>query len=296
MKNQLLLFLVTLFCAHGLVLSAEDGSRFQLQWQKDLPLTLGAAGLWGFAQYRYANMEPAESGEFQEADLLPWDRPFAGTYNPTVAKASDVLSFVALLPVGLDAWEFSQNRISGQEWGGHALMLLQAVGFNSALNLSVRSLRIWPRPFLYGSDGSAEERSSGQASGSFYSGHASNAFTIATFTSYTWWSNHPTSNSRYAVAAITYSAATSIAVLRVAAGKHFPSDVIVGAAVGSLFGWLVPWLHKTQSKPSQNETAQSDVDDLGRISSLQVQRSGHSWLLSPWSAGNRPGVLLVRFF
>jgi membrane-associated phospholipid phosphatase len=30
----------------------------------------------------------------------------------------------------------------------------------------------------------------------------------------------------------------------VAAGKHFPSDVVVGALVGTGVGLLVPWLHQ----------------------------------------------------
>lgn len=305
MKNLIIIFFLTFWCFQVDVFSAEAGTHFQLQWQKDAPLTIGATGFWMIAQYRYHGMEPAQPREFSEDDLLPWDRPFAGTYNPGAASASDALSFVALLPLGLDAWEFSQNRISGKEWGGHSLMLLQAVGMNSALNLTVRSLRIWPRPFIYGYEGSPEERASGQASGSFYSGHASNAFTVATFTTYTWWINHPAERSRYAIAALSYSAATSIAVLRVAAGKHFPSDVIVGAAMGSFFGWLVPWLHKQERVPrnlpagerlEQGNSVANAVKPVSGAPALAGASSGPGWLLTPWSAGERPGVMFLGFF
>jgi membrane-associated phospholipid phosphatase len=32
--------------------------------------------------------------------------------------------------------------------------------------------------------------------------------------------------------------------LRVRAGRHYPTDVLAGAALGSLIGWLVPRLHE----------------------------------------------------
>jgi membrane-associated phospholipid phosphatase len=35
-----------------------------------------------------------------------------------------------------------------------------------------------------------------------------------------------------------------VGYLRVKAGRHYPSDVIVGYGVGALIGYLVPTLHK----------------------------------------------------
>lgn len=46
--------------------------------------------------------------------------------------------------------------------------------------------------------------------------------------------------------------ASSVAILRVAAGKHYPSDVVMGAAMGSFIGWLVPMLHRERE---QKQTA-----------------------------------------
>jgi membrane-associated phospholipid phosphatase len=31
--------------------------------------------------------------------------------------------------------------------------------------------------------------------------------------------------------------------LRVAAGRHFPTDVLVGALAGSAIGMVIPWAH-----------------------------------------------------
>jgi len=44
--------------------------------------------------------------------------------------------------------------------------------------------------------------------------------------------------------------ATGVAACRIASGSHFLTDVFVGAAIGSLYGWAVPLLHKKQNKQS----------------------------------------------
>jgi membrane-associated phospholipid phosphatase len=31
--------------------------------------------------------------------------------------------------------------------------------------------------------------------------------------------------------------------MRITSGSHFLTDVLAGAAIGSLYGWLIPWLH-----------------------------------------------------
>ena len=43
-----------------------------------------------------------------------------------------------------------------------------------------------------------------------------------------------------------FGAAALTGVLRVSAHKHFPTDVIAGAALGTAIGWAVPRLHRVQ--------------------------------------------------
>jgi len=45
---------------------------------------------------------------------------------------------------------------------------------------------------------------------------------------------------------LLYAGALGVSVLRVAAGKHFPTDVLGGAALGTGIGWLVAKVHPTQ--------------------------------------------------
>jgi len=45
---------------------------------------------------------------------------------------------------------------------------------------------------------------------------------------------------------LLYAGAPGVTALRVAAGKHFPTDVLASAALGSGIGWVVPTIHPTQ--------------------------------------------------
>ena len=89
---------------------------------------------------------------------------------------------------------------------------------------------------------------SADARASFPSGHSSMAFASATFTAsvltstYSW----PTGVDA-GVWAITLGAASATAIGRVKAGKHFPSDVLVGALIGGAIGLLVPTCHEVGS-------------------------------------------------
>lgn len=74
---------------------------------------------------------------------------------------------------------------------------------------------------------------------SFYSGHASNSFLIATYLSLYTWRQADNRAWEIGVPALLYAAATYTAWSRVAEHRHYPSDVIVGAVAGTTVGALV---------------------------------------------------------
>ena len=67
-------------------------------------------------------------------------------------------------------------------------------------------------------------------------------------------------------------AALFVAYTRVAAEKHYFTDVLIGAAIGSAIGLLVPWLHKNNNK-SSSETLSPQTLSL-RLSGNILTMSG----------------------
>jgi membrane-associated phospholipid phosphatase len=123
-------------------------------------------------------------------------------------------------------------------------VVAEAAVWNGALQDIVRRAVRRPRPFLYTPGAYPTERDGADASFSFYSGHTSLAFTLATACSYTYTLRHPHSKWRWLVWPALMAVASIEPVLRVYSGDHFPTDVITGAVVGSAIGLLFPALHR----------------------------------------------------
>ena len=103
-----------------------------------------------------------------------------------------------------------------------------------------------PRPHSYGISPEATaytESRGADAYLSFFSGHATMAFTSAVAGSYLYAYGNNDTTSRAILWGVEMALASATATERVRAGKHFPSDVVVGAAVGTGVGLLVPRAH-----------------------------------------------------
>lgn len=203
-----------------------------------------ALALGGLAQYRYHNMSRTDSSALDRDDLMFFDRWVAGRYSNAAAKTSDFLvAPFCLLPAAVSAWEAARGETSTRAAVADVVVLSEALILASSINLIVRSLQVHPRPYVYGTEAPRAVREEGQASGSWYSGHASASFLAATYFSFTYTQRHPEFKGDAWLWAGTLAAAAGVASLRVAAGRHFPSDIVVGAAAGAFFGWVVPRLH-----------------------------------------------------
>jgi membrane-associated phospholipid phosphatase len=90
---------------------------------------------------------------------------------------------------------------------------------------------------------------------SFYSGHSSMSFAAALSGSFLFAEATPSRGSRYAMWGAELTLASAVAGLRVRAGKHYFSDVIVGGVVGAGLGVAVPVLHGARYVPEPAEFA-----------------------------------------
>lgn len=233
-----LLFLSALIFA--LPLRAE--TAFRLSREVDVPLLALGAGICAFGNYRYFHMEPG-TGEPSKSDFLPWDRPFAGTHHPGFDLSSDIVLYgLSAAVLGMGALDFGLGNSSGDETLAFFVSALEIALWQNGLNYLSRSLKLWGRPEIYRS---GADRSAGESWGSFYSGHTGAAFAAAVFGGYWFEAKHPDSPYTPLVWGAALSLSTAVGAMRLAAGKHSLSDVVVGAVVGAATSFAVLRLHRS---------------------------------------------------
>ncbi len=163
------------------------------------------------------------------------DRPFMTEYNAPLDKTATVFDIALFATPAITALS-GEGRI-GTTAVMYAETFVLAWGAKELLKHTISR----SRPYLYYDNPPGEKKDDWEKS--FPSGHTTMAFASAVFTSYTFRKYNPESPWRLPLTIGVYTIATATAALRIMSGSHFLTDVIAGAALGSLIGFGVPWLH-----------------------------------------------------
>jgi len=176
------------------------------------------------------------------ASLPGIDRVALHTFSRSAGTASTVLLAGV---IGLSGVA-SLDGATARQARGHAAVLANSLTWTLAATEWLKVLAHRSRPVLYTSaaPGAAPDPDSRR---SLPSGHASLAFAAAT--SYAIMAGRERLPHRTRNGVLLYAGALGAAVLRVSAGKHFPTDVLAGAALGSGIGWLAARVHATTPAP-----------------------------------------------
>jgi len=165
--------------------------------------------------------------------------------NSTVRYISSAamvgINFLPVLPI-LPAFDnFSMDTVV--TYGVmYSQALLLAYGTRTLLKNNITRFRPW----YYGDSVPGPD----SRHDSFPSGHTCSAFLAATFLSTTFSLEHPDSRWRWPIVFGSHALAAGIGALRIVSGMHFFTDVVAGAAIGSLYGWLIPTLHRNSRQNS----------------------------------------------
>lgn len=194
-------------------------------------------------------------GACDPARINALDRTAIGNHNHAAKLVSDVGMVTAIgLPFALDLGDALIQRARDRgpsrarhmrAWGKDVVVLLETFAVTYALTNTVKYAVRRPRPYSYDPDSTVADPLAGESRVSFYSGHAALSFAMATAYASVFQARHPRSRWVAPVWVIGMSLASVTAVARVEAGKHFWTDVIVGALAGTAIGLAVPVLHRT---------------------------------------------------
>ncbi|MCG5054990.1 MAG: phosphatase PAP2 family protein [Myxococcales bacterium] len=218
---------------------------------RDVALTLGSTGAWLLgATVLSAPLAPSRCrwctpNAFDRGvrDALVWnDRDAAELFSNVGIAAAWVNGLGAL---ALVAHADGRLRDSAHD----SLYVAEAVGVTMFLTTAVKLMAARARPAVYFQSPGFEAIAREERNLSFFSGHSALSFSLATA------AGTVASLRGYRHAPWLWATGLSIAgftaFARIAADKHYASDVLVGAAVGAGVGAGLPlWLHGRVREPS----------------------------------------------
>ncbi len=211
-----------------------------------LPLTIVGA-LWsGYAFTKIYSKDPSTTAQIlalDKEDIPGFDRFGADVYHEKAATTSD-LFFYGSMPLPLVLMFDKDIR---KDAGRVAFMYLESMAITGLLYTSSVYFIDRYRPYAYNPNVPMGERTGGGAKNSFFAGHVALVGTSTFFVAKVFSDYHPNSPWNYFFYPFAVVSTAGTAYLRHRGGKHFLSDIILGTAVGTLSGLLVPSFHKNKN-------------------------------------------------
>ncbi|MCB0550014.1 MAG: phosphatase PAP2 family protein [Phaeodactylibacter sp.] len=244
MHRFLILLFTALLCQATILEPAKgQGSPYQLNWKKEAALLGAGATTLGAGHLLRAQTVPLSTAEIyslQYKSITGIDRIAIEQNSPRAYHASNYFLRASFaLPLMFAAEKQARHALPTI-----ALLYSETMMLNSGLTLLAKSAVLRPRPFVYNYDAGLESKQSLHARSSFFSGHTSNVAANTFFAAKVFSDFYPESKWKPLVWGIAATAPAITGYLRVKAGKHYPSDVMCGYAVGALAGYFIPHLHK----------------------------------------------------
>ena len=193
------------------------------------------------------NKKPISNEELQnlsKKNLNAFDRGAVNNWSPSSAEWSNVLLITAIAsPLLL----FTSSAVRNDA-GTFSTMYLQNILTTNSVSHLPKGLISRYRPYVYNEDVPDEIRQNVDATHSFFSAHTSVSFASAVFLSITFNKYNPDSNLTPYIWATSLLLSSAVGYLRYASGNHFPTDIIAGAIVGSVVGFLIPLIHESSEE------------------------------------------------
>lgn len=210
----------------------------------DIPLTAAMTGwtIYSFAQIsKKDGTSPEKLATLTKEDVNGFDRWAIRPYNRSVDKAS-YIPFYAAVPYPV-VFMFLDKKMR-KDYGELLFLYTQAMSITGALYGSAAHYFPRLRPLVYDAKSPMDVREASNSRNAFFAGHVALVATSTFFMARVFADYHPESNLKWVVYGAAGVATAATAYMRHKAGEHFPSDILVGTAVGTLTGLLVPSLHK----------------------------------------------------
>lgn len=224
-------------------LSAQTTSPYRLTMGKDITISVGGIGLAGTVYLLEKKINPLTEPQISALNrnnINGFDRIAAYQWHTGAAKVSDaLLTSSMIIPFSLLASSnIRQDYKTALVIGAETFVL--NYGLTNLAKISFQRTR----PFVYNPDAPLSKKMERDSRLSFFSGHTSTVASMSFMAAQMYSDYHPNSKANPYIWAAAAVLPALTAYLRVRGGKHFPTDVITGYAIGAAVGFLVPRLHR----------------------------------------------------
>jgi len=245
---RLSITLLLLFLLTQITNAQKSTSPYEWKWRRDGIWTGAAIGGNVLGVLIIANKEPFSVAEINQKrnainDIIFLDRWAAGNNSKAASSLSDIPFAISFATPFLLLLDDKINDYSAQVLG----IYIESLATTSALFTITAGLTNRARPYVYSDTKSLNDKTSISATRSFFSGHVAATASATFFAAKAYQDFHPNSAAIpyiYAGAAILPAA---VGYLRIKAGQHFLTDVLVGYGIGALAGYYIPELHKKEN-------------------------------------------------
>ncbi len=232
----------------------------------DASVTGVAVGLWIGSEALKADLAAPACRWCDPGRLDAWARNALVWGDPKPAqRASDVLAF-AVMPAAAAANALLSAHAAGDTSAGWVdlLLVLEAVAITEDVTQLAKFAVGRQRPYVHYGDAAAGTTPSSDDNLSFFSGHTSMAFSLAaaagTISTMRGYKSAPW------VWGVGMALAAATGYFRIAGDKHYLTDVLVGAAVGTGLGIAIPRIfHPREDGPAPTSATARILPTLGGI-------------------------------
>ena len=219
---------------------------FTLNLKVDIPAT-AAATVWTLYNFAQTSKHDGSSIEtvssLRISDINAFDRWAVLPYNKSADNASYLPFYGA---IAYPFIFFILDKKMRKDLLELSFLYLEAMTITGALYGSATNYAPRYRPYVYSEKSPMDLRLSSNAKKAFFAGHVALVATSTFFVAGVFARYHPDSKLKWLMYSVAAAATAATGYLRHEAGEHFPSDILVGTAIGTLSGLLVPALHKTK--------------------------------------------------
>lgn len=224
---------------------------YDTPWMKTGIILGGSTGLVGTALYiedRRGPLTIADIAALNSESVNSFDRPAIENFSISAGNTSDYFKDGILL-APLTLFLSGQGRENAKEV---LYMYAEILAVNSGLTAVTKAGVGRYRPYAYNPNVDLDIKLTATTRRAFFSGHVSHVASLSFFTATVFDDLYPDSDYKYVIWAGAITAPAITGYLRIKAGRHYRSDVIMGYGVGALIGYFIPELHKITRKSNVN--------------------------------------------